>query len=191
MMLFEMTYEEVSSVVGARNVHRLSPEAAQAYGLTGDTADFLVSTGLPSSDSFHFRLPEQFTGEAVHAQRKMTELGWKVPSEVDCWIGLGYFPINQVAVDPADGRVYQFTEGSMTASVIHEDVSSLAMTLTSTMSFLQQYVEVGDDEEAYQDRMASLAKIRQDISERDRKPFENPDSEWGSIFEEIEAGMWT
>ena len=190
-MLFEMTYEEVSSVAGVDNVHRLSPDAAQAYGLGGDTAEFLVYTGLPSSEGFRFEIPERYTTEAVHTQHKMVELGWKVPSQVDRWIGLGFFPISQVAVDPSSGNIYQFTEGSMTASVIHGDVSSLVKTLTSTMFFLQQYVEVGDDEEAYQNRVAALAKIRQDISARDRKPFENPDSEWVEIFEEIEAGMWT
>jgi hypothetical protein len=190
-LLFTVTHDELSGIVGAASVHVLTDEDADRFGFHGQAREFLTTVGIPETDEFSFGFPEGYSPKHLLRADDLVPLGWKITSQVDGWIRLGYFPLNMVAVNPEDGTVHQFTEGSMRVSLIHSDLSSLVRTVADTVAFLRQYVEADDEDEAYEERRAALEVIKKKIASRDPAPFGNSESQWIEIFEDIEAGSWT
>lgn len=109
-----------------------------------------------------------------------------LPEECRNWLVLAYFASSVVALDPETGKVYAFGEGEPLDSYtqLHRDVESLVYSLHQFQLFLKH--ERDDDAELE----AHAERLRSRITEFDAVPFENDESQWNLVLEEVIDGIW-
>ncbi|WP_369147253.1 SUKH-4 family immunity protein [Streptomyces sp. R44] len=161
--------------------------------LHGPTADFLAGVGLPENRFFSPRL--DLEDESLHRldfgaslKASFERDGAKCPPEATAWEELGGFQYATVAIDPADGRIYAFSEGEVDYLPLHADVSSLVHSLTVLEKGKSRYKGIDRDDDEARDRV--VQQMRDEITAVDETPFADDEGEWPSLFEEIGLGMW-
>ncbi|MEU9608624.1 SUKH-4 family immunity protein [Streptomyces sp. NPDC048057] len=187
-MLFDIGHDELVGAVGASQVSRLSAADADRYGIHGEARDFLVTVGIPKSDSFYFWV-EPFSPERLLSTDELIGQGWQLSVNVDGWLKLGSFPVTLVALAP-DGVVHQLSEETQDMLATHSDLSSFVRTVVDVETFLQQYVPPADDDEAFHIRDSAMDAIQARVRSVDPLPFGSEYSEWHSIVDEIKDGSW-
>ncbi|MFB7014183.1 SUKH-4 family immunity protein, partial [Streptomyces sp. NPDC056287] len=102
-------------------------------------------------------------------------------------------PLNaQLALDPGFGQVHAFDADEKTVQELHTDVSSLGQVTLRFQRLLKEFTFSGDDgdEEAafeYLDR--EVERIRQETSSIAPLPFQDDETVWSVVGEEIAAGQ--
>ncbi|MGV9343029.1 SUKH-4 family immunity protein [Streptomyces sp. NPDC003688] len=172
---------------------RCLPEAtARAYGFQGATLDFLVRTGLPSSDAYDlwFGPPAEFDPEFVWSFTEQADQGWVNPDRAETVVKLGGFLTNSVAIDPRTGILYQYTEGTKRVIPLHGDVSSLVHTVTEFLGYIDSH---SDSDDEYDDarRRHEVEALMAGISHVDPLPFRDEQSTWNELFENLWMGVYT
>ncbi|MEC4018292.1 SUKH-4 family immunity protein [Streptomyces sp. H27-D2] len=91
-----------------------------------------------------------------------------------------------IALDPENGKVYSFPEGSPLESyeLLHRDVESLVYTVLALWDFTKASDSDVDLEELE-------IQFKGKISSFDRIPFSNEGSQWARIIEEIVEASWS
>ncbi|WP_262387183.1 SUKH-4 family immunity protein [Streptomyces sp. TRM49041] len=191
-MLFRLSHDDLVQAVGDAHVYRITAEVAQRYGFRDEAVDFLVNVGVPAVPDLEllFKIGPDFDAEHLCSYEQLLQLGWQVSPDVSRWVKLGYFPISMVAIDPVDGVVYQFAEGSMRPSMLHADLSSFVKTIISAAVAEGKCSELSDEEDAEVLLNEYVSAVRVSIQNIDPLPFENPHNEWNEIFGNLEAGIY-
>jgi len=180
-----------------------SAEMIRAYGLAnvvffpryevGPSVDtravgLLSSVGLPHSVSFSSRMdptdPYDTSFDPVALGGFFGHYGIPCPEECRTWWKLGTLFTSIVALDPESGKVYGFPEGSWERVLLHRDVESLLFSLIEFRRIEDSHENEDEDPEDLAER------FRQVVSEFDSTPFENEESQWNVILEELESGIW-
>ncbi|GHE24098.1 SUKH-4 family immunity protein [Streptomyces thermodiastaticus] len=195
-MLFNIDHDELVNVELVEEVDRLPEATARQYGFTGETLDFLVNVGLPTTEEweFSFGLPEDFKPGFIWDCAEHAEQGWRTSAGVEKFVKIGVLPISAVVVDPATGVVYQYSEGDRQVIPIHGDVSSLVKTVISFLNYVGSYNGDDDDEDndyGYDRRSSEVQALKDEIQRIDPLPFAHEHSEWIELFDNIEAGVYT
>ncbi|MFI1075004.1 SUKH-4 family immunity protein [Streptomyces puniciscabiei] len=177
-----------------------SHEVLESFGLTGvvyfprsDSADnllderttlFLSHVGLPDTRWFMSKASVG-QGESVSLAEWFRPEDGVLPEECSGWLVLARFAASLLALDPESGKVYAFGEGDPLESYteLHRDVESLVYSLNLFQQFLNQ--ERGDGE-----LEARVDHLRSRIREFDAAPFNDDDSQWSLILEEVIDGIW-
>ncbi|MER6348313.1 SUKH-4 family immunity protein [Streptomyces sp. NPDC001595] len=180
-----------------------SAEMIRAYGLenvvyfprheAGPSADaraltLLSAVGLPHSVSFSSRMdpedPYDTSFDPVALGGFFGRHGIPCPEECRSWWKLGTLFTSVVALDPESGKVYGFPEGSWKPVPLHRDVESL-------MFGLIEFRRIEDAHDAEEEEPEELAeRFRETLREFDPTPFEDEESQWNVILEELENGIW-
>ncbi|MGW7818598.1 SUKH-4 family immunity protein [Streptomyces puniciscabiei] len=178
-----------------------SHEVLESFGLTGvvyfpryDSADnlldertalFLSQVGLPDTRWFKSKASVG-QGESVSLADWFRPEDGVLPEECSGWLVLACFAASLLALDPKSGKVYAFGEGDPLESYteLHRDVESLVCSLQLFQQFLKQ--ERGDDDELE----ARVDHLRSQISGFDAAPFNDDDSQWSLVLEEVLDGTW-
>ncbi|MET9378850.1 SUKH-4 family immunity protein [Streptomyces sp. NPDC002992] len=174
-------------------------ELIRQYGLSGvvyfpryehqprldeKTARFLSSVGLPHSDQFMTRTE----GESIKLSDKFSdpEKDGDLPAECSSWIEIGWFQYMTLALDPVDGKVYAFPEGTPLDEheQLHRDVESLVYTLLAFEKFTTACSSGAD-----LDTLETRFKDR--INSFDPVPFRDEESQWSRIIEGVLEESWT
>jgi hypothetical protein len=175
----------------------------RAYGLenvvyfpryeVGQAADaravgLLSSVGLPHSVAFSSRMdpkdPYDTSYDPVALGGFFGRFGIPCPEECRSWWKLGTLFTSIVALDPESGKVYGFPEGSWERVPLHRDVESLMFSLI-------EFRRIEDAHDAGEEEPEDLAeRFRETVSEFDPTPFEDEESQWNVILEELENGIW-
>ncbi|WP_330338506.1 SUKH-4 family immunity protein [Streptomyces sp. NBC_00557] len=178
-----------------------SHEVLESFGLTGvvyfprsDSADnllddrttlFLSQVGLPHTRWFTSKASLS-QGESVSLAEWFRPEDGVLPEECSGWLVLAHFAASLLALDPKSGKVYAFGEGDPLESYteLHRHVESLVYSLHLFQQFLKQ--ERGDDDELE----ARVDHLRSRISKFDAAPFNDGNSQWSLVLEEVFDGTW-
>nr|WP_330338508.1 SUKH-4 family immunity protein [Streptomyces sp. NBC_00557] len=192
-MLFSVDPDALADVSLVDEVKRLPEDTARRYGFSGDTLDFLVRTGLPSSDAYDlwFGPPQDFDPDFVWDFETLAAKGWVNPDAAQTVVKLGGFLTNSVAADPRSGLVYQYTEGTKQVVPLHGDVSSLAHTVLAFLGCIESYTPSDDDEYDDARRRREVEVLMADIRRIDPLPFAHEQSTWNELFENLWMGIYT
>ncbi|MFI1186831.1 SUKH-4 family immunity protein [Streptomyces californicus] len=195
-MLFDVDRRTLADAVGEDNVHLLPDGTAERYGFSGETFHFFTQIGIPSAEDYElsFGLPVEFESGFIWHRAAMEAQGWKFPEGVEALIKIGNFPVNAIAIDPATGIVYQYTDASMEAIPVHADASSLARTTSSFVDYVENYTRGdGEDDEDVEHarRKREVDAIHNAIRLVDPLPFAHEYSEWVELFDNLEGGIYT
>ncbi|MGW0670294.1 SUKH-4 family immunity protein [Streptomyces sp. NPDC002746] len=190
-MIFELSRDELIRTFGEERVHQAPSDTARAAGFSGDALKFLTTIGLPDSEFISFpRLDaEGFGFRAV----PVDELGstWNLPAAAANWVFLGNFEISSVVADTRTGELHQLAEGIMRPIPLHRDLSSLVHTITGLTRIVGSLPEdYEDDEELIESLAESLDIFKNNIKNKDPRPFGDEHSEWIEIITNIGAGIW-
>lgn len=169
----------------------------RAYGLTGVAlfpryashpwpgSDYLSAVGLPHDDMFlSFTSVDAPDRISVELGLQYDRYGWECPPEARSWLMLGVLPEATVAVDPESGVVYELPDNGTGFHPLHRDVPSLVHCLVAFREIVPAYEtahEAGDDARA----MALIERFRQAVTAVDPTPFENGDSSWSLLLDEM------
>lgn len=182
---FTVTHEDLVGAFGPARVNRADQAEAQRLGFSGDTLEFLCSTGLPAMPKAEIDVPG---GECnLRAWDELSKIGWDCPDESKNWIILGNMPATIVTLDAVTGKTFGFYEGFDEYIAMHSDVSSLAYTIYAVKEMLPRVAACT----SYEERAEIVDSVQEFISTRDPLPFAHEGGEWNAAFDEIAMGMWT
>ncbi|GAA3818334.1 SUKH-4 family immunity protein [Streptomyces phyllanthi] len=183
-MSFAVSPGELLGAFGLSGIVYFPLHEASGGSLDTRTAEFLCNVGLP--DDFYFK------SKASAGQEESINLAeWfgpgdgTLPEECRAWLVLSYFAASVIALDPETGKVYAFGEGEPLDSYVHlhRDVESLVYAL-----FLFKKFEKSDHEDA--DVEEQVERLRAEIEAFDPLPFENDQSQWNLVLDEVIEGIW-
>lgn len=184
-MSFAVSADELLSAFGLTGVVYFPRHHGPGNRLDPRTADFLSGVGLPDE--------AYFMSKASVGQEESVDLAeWfgpedgTLPEECRTWLVLAHFAASLLALDPESGKVYAFGEGEPLDAYtqLHRDVESLAYALLLLKRFEQ---EPEDDADGVDER---LDRLRARIEAFDPLPFEDEQSQWTLVLDEVAEGVW-
>lgn len=190
-MLFDVTRSELAEIFG---VDRLATLPATAFPpSTADTegARLLQTVGVPTGN-LRLREPDEDSGRLPLVQDVVDAEDFEDASK-----DAGERPVigrllnAHLALDPGSGQVYAFDADEESVQELHTDVSSLVQVTLRFERLLEEFTFSGDDgdEEAGIERLErEVERIRQETSSIDPLPFQDDETVWSVVGEEIAAG---
>jgi hypothetical protein len=187
-MLFDVTRAELVDLFGE---DRLAILPATVFPpATEDTvgARLLSAVGVPTGTVL-LRAPDETSGR-LPLVRDVVGAG----QEAGTWPVIGWLLNAHLALDPVSGSVHAFDADEGTGRELHMDVSSLVQVTVRFQRLLDTFAfgEDGDvrDEEADFERLErEVERIRQETSRIDPLPFQDDETVWSVVGEEIAAGQ--
>ncbi|MGW2474007.1 SUKH-4 family immunity protein [Streptomyces sp. NPDC001665] len=185
-MLFDFTRAELVALFGEDRIATLPAAAFPPHAARTEGARLLRTVGLPTG-TLSLREPDPesgllpLVGEVADAD-----------GEAGGWPVIGWLLNAHLALDPGSGTVYAFDADEETAQPLHTDVSSLVHVTVRFQRLLEEFAFRGEDadEEADFERLdRQVAHIRRTTSEVDPLPFEDEESVWSVVADEIAAGQ--
>ncbi|MFG3257342.1 SUKH-4 family immunity protein [Streptomyces sp. NPDC048172] len=197
-MLFDLTRGELAALFGADRLATVPatafpPEAADTGG-----ARLLRTVGAPTgtlllrgSGEDGGRLPlvrdvvdvEDFEG---------VEDFEEAPEGAGAWPVIGWLLNAHLALDPGSGAVHAFDADEESVRQLHADVSSLVHVTLRFQHLLDSFAFGGGDDgedEDFERLEDEVGRIVQETSAIDPLPFEDDETLWSVIGEEIAMGQ--
>ncbi|MGK7235829.1 SUKH-4 family immunity protein [Streptomyces hygroscopicus] len=184
-MSFAVSPDELISTFGLSGVVYFPRYESPHNRLDTRTASFLSSVGLPDEEWFKSKASVG-QDESVSLAEWFGPEDGTLPKECQAWLVLGYFSASVIALDPESRKVYAFGEGEPLDSYtqLHRDVESLVYALHLFKKFDDQE---RDDDAGIEEQVDQL---RAQIEDFDTLPFENEQSQWNLILDEVIEGIW-
>ncbi|MFC6064353.1 SUKH-4 family immunity protein [Streptomyces ochraceiscleroticus] len=184
-MSFAVTPDELLGTFGLSGVVYFPRYQSPDNHLDARTAEFLSRVGLPHDEQFKSKASVD-QAETINLAEWFRPEDGTLPEECHSWLVLGYFAASLIALDPANGKVYAFGEGDPldTYTQLHRDVESLVYTL----NLFKKFDERGRGDDV--DLEEQVEQLRARIEAFDALPFENDQSQWNLIFDEVIEGIW-
>ncbi len=203
-VLFDVTRSELADIFGE---DRLATLPATAFPLsTADTkgARLLQTVGVPTG-TLLLREPDEDSGRLPLVRDVVDVADFDDASqEAGAWPVIGWLLNAHLALDPGSGKVHAFDADEETVQELHADVSSLVQVTLRFQRLLDEFTFSGDDgdnggdgaigddgnEDADFERLErEVERIRQETSSIDPLPFQDDDTVWSVVGEEIAAGQ--
>ncbi|MFG1959583.1 SUKH-4 family immunity protein [Nonomuraea sp. NPDC049028] len=188
-MLFDVTRSELADIFGADRLAALPATAFPPSAAGTEGARLLQTVGVPTgtlwlheADEDSGRLP--LVRDVVDAE--------DVSGDAGEWPVIGWLLNAHLALDPGSGKVHAFDTDEETVRELHTDVSSLVQVTLRFQRLLEEFTFSGDDgdEEADFERLErEVERIRQETSSIDPLPFQDDETVWSVVGEEIAVGQ--
>ncbi|MFJ9038486.1 SUKH-4 family immunity protein [Streptomyces sp. NPDC102406] len=191
-MLFDVTRSELVDVFGEDRLATLPATAFPSAAAGTEGARLLATVGVPTG-TLLLREPDEesgllpLVGDVVD-----TEDFEDAPQDAGDWPVIGWLLNAHLALDPGSGKVYAFDADEETVHALHTDVSSLVQVTLRLQRLLYEFAFSGDedDEEADFERLeGEVERISEETSGIDPLPFEDDETVWSVVGEEIAAGQ--
>ncbi|WP_432055761.1 SUKH-4 family immunity protein [Streptomyces sp. bgisy022] len=184
-MSFAVTPAELLRTFGLSGVVYFPRHASPDNRLDTRTAEFLSQVGVPHDETFKSKASVG-QGESILLREWFTPDDGTLPEECGSWLVLGYFAASVIALQPRTGEVYAFGEGEPLDSCtrLHRDVESLVYSLNLFKRFQEQ--ERGDRSDIDE----QVEHLRARIHAFDATPFEDEQSQWSLVLDEVIEGSW-
>ncbi|MCS0603656.1 SUKH-4 family immunity protein [Streptomyces sp. LP11] len=191
-MLFDVTRGELVGFFGQDSIATLPATAFPASTADVVGARLLQSVGVPTG-TLGLREPDEDTGRLPLVQDVVaTEDFENAPENAGEWPVIGWLLNAHLALDPGTGQVYAFDPDEETVQALHTDVSSLVQVTLQFQRLLEEFTFAGGegDEEAEFERLErEVERIRREISGVDPLPFQDDETVWSVVGDEIAAGQ--
>ncbi|MFF2727838.1 SUKH-4 family immunity protein [Streptomyces sp. NPDC058008] len=188
-MLFDVTRSQLSDIFGENRLAVLPASAFPPSAAGTEGARLLRSVGVPTG-TLLLRDPDEGTARLPLVQDVVhTDDLEGVTQDAGSWPVIGWLLNAHLALDPGSGAVYAFDADEANVRELHSDVSSL-IEVTHRLQRLLDEFSFGDDEEAGFERLeCEVERVRQEISGLDPLPFQDDETDWYVVSEEIAAGQ--
>ncbi|MFI9150370.1 SUKH-4 family immunity protein [Streptomyces sp. NPDC053367] len=184
-MLFDITRTRLADVFGEERIATLPatafpPSAAETAG-----ARLLRTVGVPTG-TLLLREPDEDTGRLPLAREVVD-----APQDAGGWPVIGWLLNAHLALDPASGKVLALDPDEESVRELHTDVSSLVQVTSRFQRLLDEFGFSGDDgdEGAGFERLdREVERVRRETSRIDPLPFQDEETVWSVVGDEIAAG---
>ncbi|MBD0420439.1 SUKH-4 family immunity protein [Streptomyces sp. TRM S81-3] len=183
-MLFDVTRGQLAGIFGEDRLATLPATAFPPSAMDTEGARILQTVGVPTG-TLRLREPDQDTGR-LPLVRDVVDA-----EDAGEWPVIGWLLNAHLALDPGSGKVHAFDADEETAQELHTDVSSLVRVTLRFQRLLEEFTFSDDDgdEDAGCERLErEVERIRQETGSIDPLPFQDDDTVWSVVGEEIAAG---
>jgi hypothetical protein len=191
-VLFDVTRGELADIFGEDRIATLPATAFPSSAAHTEGARLLQTVGVPTG-TLWLREPDEDTGRPALVQEVVAAEDCEDASaDAGAWPVIGWLLNAHLALDPDSGEVHAFDADEETVQALHTDVSSLVQVTLRFQRLLEGFTFSGDDsaEEADFERLdREVERIRQETSGVDPLPFQDDESVWSVVGDEIAAGQ--
>ncbi|MGW7518901.1 SUKH-4 family immunity protein [Streptomyces sp. NPDC054796] len=202
-MLFDVTRGGLAEIFGEDRLTTLPATAFPPAVADTEGARLLRTVGVPTG-TLWLREPDEDDGLLPLVQDVVdvedfadfgdAEDAEDVARDAGEWPVIAWLLNAHLALDPGSGKVYAFDADEETVRALHTDVSSLVQVTLRFQRLLEEFTFSGDgdggDEETGFERLdGEVARIRQEVSGIDPLPFQDDETVWWAVGEEIAAGQ--
>ncbi|MBB5931963.1 hypothetical protein FHS34_007472 [Streptomyces echinatus] len=190
-VLFDVTRSELADIFGE---DRLATIPATAFpSSTADTegARLLQTVGVPDG-TLLLRQPDGDDGSLPRVQDVVHIEDFEDAAEgAGDWPVIGWLLNAHLALDPGSGKVHAFDADGETVQELHTDVSSLVQVTLRFQRLLEEFTfgDDGDEEAGFERLEREVERIREATSSMDPLPFQDDETAWSVVGEEIAAGQ--
>ncbi|KOV28338.1 SUKH-4 family immunity protein [Streptomyces sp. XY152] len=183
-MSFTVSADELLGAFGLTGVVYFPRHEEPDSRLDVRTADFLSRIGLPDDEYFKSKAGVG-QEESIRLAEWFGPEGGPLPEECGSWLVLAHFAASLITLDPESGKVYAFGEGEPLDSYtqLHRDVESLAYALL----LFKRFEEHARDDAGIDEQ---VDRLRARIEAFDPLPFEDDQSQWNLVLDEVAEGIW-
>ncbi|MFD8383203.1 SUKH-4 family immunity protein [Streptomyces sp. NPDC059679] len=197
-MLFDVTRSELADIFGEDRLATLPATAFPPSTAETEGARLLQTVGVPTG-TLWLREPDEDSGRLHLVQDvvdvvDVEDVGDFGDASEDAgeWPVIGWLLNAHLALDPGSGKVHAFDADEGTVQELHTDVSSLVQVTLRFQRLLEEFTFSGDDGDEEADFEAlerEVERIRQETSSTDPLPFQDDDTVWSVVGEEIAMGQ--
>ncbi|MFD5797024.1 SUKH-4 family immunity protein [Streptomyces diastatochromogenes] len=191
-MLFDVTRGELGDIFGEDRLATLPATAFPPSTADTEGARLLQTVGVPTG-TLWLRRPDEDDGLLPLVQDVVHVGDFADAAEyAGDWPVIGWLLNAHLALDPVSGEVHAFDPDEETVQELHTDVSSLVQVTLRFQRLLDEFTFSGDDgdEEADFERLErEVERVRQETSCIDPLPFQDDETVWSVVGEEIAAGQ--
>ncbi|MFD3558691.1 SUKH-4 family immunity protein [Streptomyces sp. NPDC058686] len=200
-MLFDVTRGELAGIFGEDRLATLPVTAFPPATADTEGARLLATVGAPTG-TLWLREPDEDSGRLPLVQDVVDAEDFEDASQdAGEWPVIGWLLNAHLALDPGSGKVHAFDADEETVQALHADVSSLVQVTLRFQRLLEEFTFSGEDgedsedgedgyEEADFERLErEVGRIRQETSSIDPLPFQDDETVWSVVGEEIAMGQ--
>ncbi|MDI1456737.1 SUKH-4 family immunity protein [Streptomyces sp. ATE26] len=191
-MLFDVTRGELVDIFGEDRIATVPATAFPSAAADTEGARLLQTVGAPTG-TLLLRRPDEEDGLLPLVQDVVHTEDFEDAAEgAGDWPVIGWLLNAHLALDPASGKVHAFDPDEETVRELHTDVSSLVQVTLRLQRLLDEFTFSGEeeDEEADFERLeGEVDRIREETSEVDPLPFEDDETVWSVVGDEIAMGQ--
>ncbi|WP_405618799.1 SUKH-4 family immunity protein [Streptomyces sp. NBC_00076] len=191
-MLFDVTRSELVDIFGEDRVATVPATAFPPAAADTEGARLLRTVGVPTG-TLLLRRPDEDDGLLPLVQDVVSIEDFEDAAEgAGDWPVIGWLLNAHLALDPVSGTVHAFDPDEETVTELHADVSSLVQVTLRLQRLLEEFTFSGgeDEEEADFERLdGEVERIREETSSVDPLPFQDDETVWSVVGEEIAAGQ--
>ncbi|MGK5741326.1 SUKH-4 family immunity protein [Micromonospora sp. URMC 103] len=188
-MLFDVTRSELVDVFGEDRLATLPATAFPPAVADTEGGRLLGTVGVPTG-TLRLRVPDEDSGRLPLVQDVVhIEDIEEASADAGEWPVIGWLLNAHLALDPGSGTVYAFDADESIVQALHTDVSSLVEVTAGFQRLLKEFTFSGADEEADFERLErEVERVRQETSRIDPLPFQDDETVWSVVGDEIAAG---
>jgi hypothetical protein len=195
-VLFDVTRSELADIFGKNRIATLPATAFPPSTADTEGARLLQTVGVPTG-TLLLRQPDEADGLLPLVQDVVDAENFENASkDAGDWPVIGWLLNAHLALDPVSGKVYAFDPDEETVQELHTDVSSLVQVTLRFQRLLEEFTFSGSDgdgdgdEEADFERLdGEVDRIREETSNIDPLPFQDDETLWSVVGEEIAMGQ--
>lgn len=191
-MLFDITRSELADIFGEDRLATLPSTAFPPAAADTEGARLLQTVGAPTG-TLLLRQPDEDDGLLPLVQDVVHIEDFEVAAEgAGDWPVIGWLLNAHLALDPVSGKVHAFDPDEETVVELHTDVSSLIEVTLRLQRLLEEFTFSSheDEEEADFERLdGEVDRIRDETSSVDPLPFQDDETVWSVVGDEIAMGQ--
>ncbi|MBZ9644805.1 SUKH-4 family immunity protein [Streptomyces sp. PSKA30] len=188
-MLFDVTRSELVDIFGEDRLATIPATAFPPAAADTEGARLLQTVGVPTG-TLLLRQPDEDDGLLPLVQDVVHIEDFEDAAEgAGDWPVIGWLLNAHLALDPVSGKVHAFDPDEETVQELHTDVSSLVQVTLRFQRLLEEFTFSGDEEADFERLEREVERVRQETSSIDPLPFQDDETVWSVVGEEISAGQ--
>ncbi|MWA08382.1 SUKH-4 family immunity protein [Streptomyces sp. BA2] len=191
-MLFDVTRSELVDIFGEDRIATLPATAFPLAAVDTEGARLLQTVGVPTG-TLLLRQPDEDDGSLPRVQDVVHIEDFEDAAQgAGDWTVIGWLLNAHLALDPVSGKVHALDSDEESVVELHRDVSSLLQVTLRFQCLVEEFTFSGDqdEEEADFERLdGEVDRIREETSKIDPLPFQDGETVWSIVGDEIAGGQ--